>query len=105
VPTEWDETRVFEAAVGDKVLLARRNGTKWFIGAMTDESARNLDLDLSFLGEGTYRLILYLDGPNAARNGNDFRVVKKTVSREIRLELPLAPGGGAAAVIEAAPRG
>jgi len=99
VPTVWDETRVLEAAVGDVVLVARRNGTRWFVGAMTDENARELVLDLSFLGEGTYGLTLYLDGPNADRNGNDYRIEKKTVSRKDRITLSLARGGGAAAVL------
>ena len=104
VPTVWDETRVLEAVVGDAVLAARRNGTRWFVGAMTDENAREMVLDLSFLGEGALTMTLFEDGPNADRNGNDFRRVRRTVTRTDRISLRLAPGGGAAAVIEAANR-
>jgi alpha-glucosidase len=104
VPTVWDETRVLEAAVGDYVLVARRSGADWYVGAMTDETSRTLVLDLSFLGEGTFEMTLYRDGLNADRNGNDFKVIKKTVSRTDRIDLPLAPGGGAAAVVEAIAR-
>jgi alpha-glucosidase len=104
VPTVWDETWALEAKVGDDVLVARRNGTKWYVGAMTDEAARDLFLDLSFLGEGMFEMTLYQDGLNADRNGNDFRVIKRTVTRADRIPLKLAPGGGAAAVIEALKR-
>ena len=104
VPTVWDETRVLEAAVGDSVLVVRRSGADWYVGAMTDETARTLVLDLSFVGEGTFEMTLYQDGLNADRNGNDFKVIEKTVSRTDRIDLPLAPGGGAAAVIEAIAR-
>ncbi|MHB8055901.1 MAG: glycoside hydrolase family 97 protein [Candidatus Aminicenantales bacterium] len=104
VPTVWDETRVLEAEVGDYVMVARRSGAKWFVGAMTDETARNPILDLSFLGEGTFEMTLYRDGRNADRNGNDYKMFKQTVTRADRIDLPLAPGGGAAAVISPAVR-
>jgi len=99
VPPVWDETRALEATVGDYVLVARRNGAKWFVGAMTDEIARELVLDLSFLGEGTFEMTLYQDGLNADRNGNDYKAVKRTVTQADRIPLKFAPGGGAAAVI------
>ncbi len=99
VPTVWDETRVLEAKIGDYVLAARRSGADWYVGAMSDEKARELVLDLSFLGEGSFEMSLFEDGPNADRNGNDFQKVAKTVTRADKLTLKLAPGGGAAATL------
>ena len=52
VPTVWDETRVLDAQIGDYVVVARRNGRDWCLGAMTDWTPRELTLDLSFLPEG-----------------------------------------------------
>ena len=52
VPTVWDETRVLDAKVADYVLVARRSGKDWYVGAMTDATERTLTLDLSFLGQG-----------------------------------------------------
>ena len=52
VPTVWDETRVLDARLGEYILLARRHGKEWYVGAMTNWTARDLDLDLSFLGSG-----------------------------------------------------
>ncbi len=99
VPSVWDETRVLEARIGDYVLAARRNGIEWYVGALSDEQARELVLDLSFLGEGAFEMMLYRDGPNADRNGNDFQRVKQTVTKSDRIVLKLSPGGGAAAVL------
>ena len=42
VPTEWDETRVLDARIAEYVVVARRNGKDWYVGAMTDWTPRNL---------------------------------------------------------------
>ena len=58
VPTVWDETRVLDAKMADYVLVARRNGTAWYVGAMTDATPRELTLDLSFLEDRPYEMTL-----------------------------------------------
>lgn len=97
VPSVWDETRVLDAKVGDFVLVARRSGREWYVGAVTDWDPRVLNLDLSFLGEGEWFAHIYADGPNAARYGNDFEKRLKTVRSGDQMTLHLAPGGGWAA--------
>jgi alpha-glucosidase len=94
VPSVWDETRVLDARLGDYVLVARRWGSDWYVGAMTDWTARELDLDLAFLPPGRFELDAFEDGPNAGRYGSDYRRVKSAVTRETRLKLRLAEGGG-----------
>jgi alpha-glucosidase len=94
VPTVWDETRVLDAQAGKYVLIARRRGAQWFVGAMTDGSARTLTLDLSFLGAGTLMMDSWVDGVNADRNGMDFRVESRAVSARDKVQIMLAPGGG-----------
>ena len=54
VPTVWDETKVLDAKIGEYVVVARRNGREWYVGAMTDWTARELEIDLSFLPDGTF---------------------------------------------------
>ena len=49
VPTVWDDTKVLDAKVSDYILVARRSGDKWFVGAMTDWTPRTLELNLGFL--------------------------------------------------------
>jgi len=99
VPTVWDETRVLDAKIADYVLMARRNGTAWYVGAMTDWTAREIAVDLSFLGEGTFEMTLYQDGINADRNASDYKMIKRPVTRHEKLTIKLAPGGGWAAVL------
>ena len=100
VPTVWDETRVLDARFADYVLVARRSGRDWYVGAMTDWTPRELDLDLSFLPAGPFACRSYEDGVNADRYGSDYRKTTTDVSREGRLKIKLAPGGGFAARIE-----
>ena len=97
VPTTWDETRVLTAQVGDWVAVARRRGDVWYVGAMTDWTPRELDLDLSFLGAGEWTALIFEDGNNADRRAEDYRRVERQVSQTDTLSIRLAPGGGWAA--------
>ncbi|HPT14221.1 MAG TPA: glycoside hydrolase family 97 protein [Bacteroidales bacterium] len=94
VPTTWDETVGLEASIGHFAALARRQGDTWYIGSMTDWTSRSLDLDLSFLGEGKYKLECWYDGPNADRKGSDYLTTTKTVDRSLKLRIDMASGGG-----------
>jgi alpha-glucosidase len=102
VPTLWDETRAIAGEAGGYVVLARRRGEEWFVGAMTNGTARTLPLDLSFLGAGSYTMDAWVDGINADRNGLDYRKESRAVSASDKLELKLAQGGGFAARIRRA---
>jgi alpha-glucosidase len=97
VPTVWDETRVLGAKVGEYILVARRTGREWYIGALTNWTARDLDVDLSFLGPGAFDADTYRDGVNADRVGVDYARERKAVSSADHLRIHLAPGGGFAA--------
>jgi alpha-glucosidase len=100
VPTVWDETKVIDAKIGDYVVLARRHGNQWYVGAMTDWSARDLELDLGFLPAGSFQMNAYQDGTNAERLGNDYKKTTSTVSKTSKVKLHLAGGGGWAAQIK-----
>ncbi len=94
VPTSWDETRVLNAEVGQYITLARRKGTDWYIGTITNSTARTLPIDLSFLPEGQYTTDLYTDSPDVAEQPNHLTKVSRTLSRTDTLSLPIAAGGG-----------
>jgi alpha-glucosidase len=99
VPTVWDETRVLQAKVGDYILMARRKGETWYVGAMTDWSPRSLELDLSFLPAGNFTIQVWKDGVNADRHAADFQQEKQNVSASSIMKIEMAPGGGWAAII------
>lgn len=97
VPTVWDETRVLEAKVGDWVIVARKHGDDWYLGAMTDWEPREFEIKLDFLGEGEYEALIYEDGVNADRYASDFRFSKQKVRASDTLKIKMAAGGGLAA--------
>ncbi len=99
IPTVWDDTRVLDVKISDYVVVARRNGNDWYIGAMNDWTARELEIDLSFLPAGTFSMLSYEDGVNADRNALDYKQVKSQVTGGTKLKIKLAPGGGWAAHI------
>ena len=97
VPTVWDETRVLDAKISEYVLLARRNGSDWYVGAMTNWTPRDLEVDFSFLPDGNFTLDSYEDGVNADRNASDYKKTTRQVNKSTKLKIHLAPGGGWAA--------
>ena len=97
VPTVWDETRVLDGRIGDYVVVARRKGRDWYVGAMNDWTARELEVDLSFLPAGSFNLDAYQDGVNAGRMASDYKKVSGRADRTTRLKIKLAEGGGWAA--------
>jgi alpha-glucosidase len=104
IPTVWDETRVIDARIADYVVLARRKGQDWFVGAMTDWTPRELEIDLaSFLppagGHMTWRMTSFADGPGADRVPTSYRRESIDISARPRIKVKLAPGGGWAAAI------
>jgi alpha-glucosidase len=101
VAVDWDTTRVIDARIGDYVVVARRErgGQSWFVGAITDEEGRTLDVPLSFLTPGRkYVAEIYADGPKANWLDNPLPVTitRRTVTSATRLRVLLAPGGGQA---------
>ena len=99
IPTIWDETVVLEGAVSDYIVVARRNGDNWYLGAMTDWTARDFELDFSFLGEGEYEMQSYKDGINASRNAQDYKMTSNPVNQSTKLKINLSSGGGYSAII------
>jgi alpha-glucosidase len=94
IPVEWDETRVLQGKISDYILVARRRGNDWWVGAMTDWTPRSLELDLSFLGEGNFDAEIYKDGINADVYASDYATEKKRVTSTDKLTFKMAPGGG-----------
>ena len=102
VPTDWSDTRVLNGEVGDYATIARkdRHSDDWYLGAITDENARTLDIALDFLDAGkTYTAQIYRDGPGAdyrTQARHSIVIEQRKVTKGDRLSLALAPGGGEA---------
>ena len=100
VPTTWDETIPLQGKVSEYLVEARRKGDKYFVGALTNWTPRDLTVNFSFLPEGTFHITYFQDGVNADRNGTDYKKVETTITKNDSLQIHLAPGGGWAARIE-----
>jgi alpha-glucosidase len=101
VPTSWDQSRALAGSIGRYVAVARRKGNTWYLGAMTDESARTLSLPLSFLGSGTWTATVYADGtPGASPYQTPVAVSTRTVTSATALSVAMAPSGGQAVLLE-----
>ncbi|MBR4134874.1 MAG: glycoside hydrolase family 97 protein [Bacteroidales bacterium] len=95
VPTVWDETRVLDGEVGHYVVIARRKGNMWYVGAINDWERRQVKVDLSALGVQGGRVTTFTDGPNAHKKGMDYQKKSYSIRQADVLTLELAPGGGA----------
>jgi alpha-glucosidase len=100
VPTVWDDTRALDGAVGEHVVIARRNGNRWFLGALTDRNSRDIPLKLDFLGQGSWRLKLWKDAPDCDTNSEHLVTEERVVTSSDTLTLHLARAGGAVASFE-----
>jgi alpha-glucosidase len=94
IPTVWDTTIVIDGKLGDYIITARKKGSDWFVGAMSDWTARELSIDLSFLDTGNYTAEICEDGINADRYASDYVIRQETVISKTRVPIKMAPGGG-----------
>jgi alpha-glucosidase len=102
VPVVWDDTKVLHGKIGAYASLARRSGSDWFIGTITDSEARSLELSLKFLKPGVkYIAHIYSDDPSAPTR-TKVRVDTKPVDSRTILKVDLSASGGQAVWIEAA---
>jgi len=101
VGVDWDTSVVLNGEIGDYITIARkeRNTDKWFLGSITDENARTIEVSLSFLDEGNeYTATIYGDAEESHwdKNPTAYKIEKKVVISSDILNLKLAPGGGTA---------
>ena len=100
IPTTFDSTIALDGKVGDFVSIARKKGATWYAGVMTNWNARDITVDLSFLGDGNYKAIVFEDGINATRDATDYTTKTITVTAKDKLNIKMASGGGWAARFE-----
>lgn len=95
VPTSWDETRFIGGDIGEYVAIARRKGDTWYVGAMTNEAARTVQVSLGFLGAGAFDATIQEDGDMPT----ELRARQAQVTSTGTMTLTLAGSGGAVARI------
>jgi alpha-glucosidase len=101
VPTDWESSSTLQGVIGDYVVVARqqRGAADWYLGAITDENARRLQVPLTFLAKGRrYEAQIYRDGPGADYRTApaELKIEKRTVTAKDSLDIEMAPAGGMA---------
>ena len=97
VPTVWDETRGVAGEIGKFASVARRKGGEWWLGAITNWEARDVELPTDFLGGGEWVAEVFEDAPDADVNAEHYIRREFTLKAGEPLKVRLAPGGGFAA--------
>ena len=97
VPTVWDETVGVAGEIGRFASVARRRGNEWWLGAITNWDAREVELPTGFLGGGEWVVEAFEDAPDADVNAERYVRRDFTVKAGEPLRARLAPGGGFAA--------
>ena len=119
VAADWDESRYLAAEPGDYLVVARHpkqstlsgsakdfsfGADTWFVGGITDENARTMDVAFDFLPAGkTYEATVYADAPDAdyLNNPQKYTITRKEVTSADALTMFMAPGGGFAISLKA----
>ena len=98
VPTNFAKTLPLLGEIGEYYVVARkdRNSENWYIGGVTDETPRYVNISLDFLDSGTYEAKIYTDSADAHYRDNPFghEIQKKHVGKNDTLKIYLAPGRG-----------
>ena len=97
----WDKTKVLDAKIGEYLVVARKAGDTWLVGAATNDAARELDIPLDFLDAGEYEATIYSDDENTSAFGNKegYKISNEKISKGQVHHFKMAPGGGHAIMI------
>lgn len=102
VPCTWDETRALQAKFGEYIIVAKRNGRKWFVAGICNgkENTRHFKIPLDFLSAGNHSMTIVTDGFNAGNQAMDYRLNKQEVTNSTVLDITMVRNGGFTAIIE-----
>jgi len=100
VPTTWEDTKVLSGDIGNHIIMARKNGNRWFLGGMNNSESKSITIQLDFLPEGKYRLNYFKDRPESNDEPTAIEIGFDNVTSGTFYPIHMAKGGGFAAYIE-----
>jgi alpha-glucosidase len=103
IPASWDDTRFLAGRVGEYVVLVRRDGADWYVGAMNGLEARDVEVPLRFLGPGRYRAEVLADDPEKKTAHRLVKRVEEVTARDT-LKARMEAAGGYVARLTPLPR-
>lgn len=101
LPTTWDDSKTLDGAIGEYITMARRKDNVWYVGCLTNNDARKLNVSLDFLKEGKkYELTMFTDGGEKVKTRTHVAIDTKKVTAKTNLKLSLLSRGGVAMIIK-----
>ena len=101
LPATWDDSKTLDGAIGEYITMARRKDNVWYVGCLTNNDARKLNVSLDFLEEGKkYELTMFTDGGEKVKTRTHVAIDTKKVTAKTNLKLSLLPRGGVAMIIK-----
>lgn len=100
VPTVWDDTRFIDGYPGEFIVMAKRSGDAWFLGAMNNDESRTISIPTDFLSANKYELEYWEDAKDAGKNPQKLQKSRKTVQAGKPIKIQMAKGGGYVAVLK-----
>ena len=101
LPTVWDDTKVLNGEIGQYISIARKKDNVWFVGSITNNDARKLEIPLDFLEAGKkYELTLFTDGGEKIKTRTHVAIDKKKVTNKTVIKQDLLPRGGCTMMIK-----
>jgi len=96
VKTVWDDTKALDGKIGEFVTVARRSGEEWFVGTITNNEARTVVVDFSFIPAGKKYVATIYSDDDLVTSKTKVSVIKKTVTSKTKLNASLKASGGQA---------
>lgn len=101
LPTTWDDSKTIDGAIGEYITMARKKEGVWYVGCITNNDARDLNISLDFLDKNKkYELTLFTDGGEKVKTRTHVDIKTKKVTSRTILNLSLLPRGGATMIIK-----
>jgi len=91
IPTVWDRTVPVSGKIGEHIIMARQKDDVWYVGGITDWNAQDIEIDLSFLGNGSFSAEVFKDGINADRVAKDYKHEIISISSDKKVKINRAP--------------
>lgn len=96
---DCDWSKALNGEPGEYVTIVRRAGDNFYLGAITNEQGRTVNVNLDFLGKNkVYQATIYADALDADWKTNPYayEIIHKEVTSNDSLAIVMANGGGQA---------
>jgi len=96
LPTTWDDTKILKGEIGEYVATARKSGNEWFVGIITGDDARTMEISFDFLDKGKKYIATIYQDDDKINTRTKVSLKKMKLTNKSEVEMKLKASGGAA---------